>query len=1047
MEGFTVGEKKNTYILIQPIIKLLAITGFIGHLGFYFLLSRFTGYVEVFWLRVLCALLFLSWVMIPHKSAWKTSHILLFEFSLQVVFPFAFTYFLLLNNINAYWFASLVFSGLLLGVFSKPKFCMIGYPLGMVTASLLFYSQNPGSEGVLKLSLQAHLVSYFLLFIAKVIISFFEKTYQQLRILRQSEVKKNHFMDSFMNITVNMQQYRSIKDIYNYVLDRFKELYPDNGFALILSTEGANDLMDFTSINLTDEQSSKIQEIHSDYLNEDEGLSPALLKDSLKDHPAKKKLNSQLGADSWSLLAGKIHVKKMGDEDNFSFKMFIKGDIDQYSTNSLLIFKEQLVGLSKIIKQSEEIGLAEKIHSMQKEKEKAQQEALEQRKLAIENLKKADQLKDEFLANTTHELKTPLNGIIGIAESLIEGATGKLSEATTNNLNMISTSGKRLANLVNDILDFSKIQKEKLEISTQSVDLDTAIESVLHLSAPLLHEKQLKTVVDVPADLPLVEADENRLVQVLHNLIGNAIKFTDEGSIEISAYETEDHNITVAIKDSGIGISQDKQDKIFESFKQADGSISRKFGGTGLGLTISKQIIELHGGKIWVLSKENEGATFLFTLPISKNQDNKVIKPEKPTNNQEEKKSQPTPTEGQLDNSHQAEGVKKQQAEGKILLVDDEVINLQVLINHLSIYGYDLTTALNGKEALEKVHNADGRFDLVLLDVMMPVMNGFEFCEAIRKSEQDMDSNIPILMLTAKNQISDLVKAFNLGANDYITKPFIKEELLARVKSQITLSKAVDMKVRFKEQFHAEKLTLLGNLIAGVAHEINTPIGTSLTAASYCEELTNEALDLFNKNTLKKSHLRNYFEDNKNTNTIVTTNISRVGDLIANFKMLSVDHHAEAKRSFNMKKYLNISIDLLTSELGKYDYTFNVQCDPDLTIMSFPGCIIQIITGLVSNSFTHGYQDTSMELTLKAEASSDQLTLIYKDDGRGIPKDDLGKIFDPFYTTKKNQGSIGLGLNIINTLITSKLNGEIHCQSEEGKGAEFTIHIPLSQDL
>ncbi|NEO52302.1 MAG: response regulator [Okeania sp. SIO3B5] len=405
-------------------------------------------------------------------------------------------------------------------------------------------------------------------------------------------------------------------------------------------------------------------------------------------------------------------------------------------------------------------------------------------------LERLNQLKDEFLANTSHELRTPLNAIINLAESMIDSPTDRLSESHKSNLSLIIYSGYRLANLINDILDFSKLRNKDIQLQQKSISIKEITEIVLTLNLPLVKNSALKLINSIDNNLPPVYADENRLQQILFNLIGNAIKFTERGKIEVSAKLVSEKNqrqLAITVSDTGIGISEDKLDSIFESFEQADGTISREYRGTGLGLAITKQFVELHGGKIGVKSVLGKGSCFTFTLPVS----------EKPA---EKIDTSPilSPVVETIDINPEVDaddrdvtlakkyGEFRENDSAKILIVDDDLVNLEVLDNHLSNNNYSVNRADNGREALqilEKGYQAD----LILLDIMMPGMTGFEVCQKIR--EKLSPNELPIIFLTAKNQISDLVKGYNVGANDFITKPFSKGELLARIKTHISLKK------------------------------------------------------------------------------------------------------------------------------------------------------------------------------------------------------------------------------------------------------------------
>ncbi|MGK5094199.1 SpoIIE family protein phosphatase [Deltaproteobacteria bacterium TL4] len=416
---------------------------------------------------------------------------------------------------------------------------------------------------------------------------------------------------------------------------------------------------------------------------------------------------------------------------------------------------------------------------------------------ALDKLKEADRMKDEFLANTSHELRTPLNGIIGLGESLIDGAAGAITSGQAANLQMIVQSGKRLANLVNDILDFSKMKHHELQLQIKAVDIKSITDLVLTLASHLTAQKQLQLLNQIPDNLPLIEADENRLQQILLNLVGNAVKFTHEGKITLSA-EQRTNSILISIADTGIGISKAQQERIFQLFEQADGSTSRIYGGTGLGLAVTKQLVELHGSTIHVESEEGKGSTFSFELPVC--QDQRALNSPTHTSHKEPHENDNFNTAWDLNTGqkNQAQGAfkegenlsffesKESSGNGTILVVDDEMINVQVLKNQLQLHGYNVLSTYNGFQALEVL--SEQQPDLVLLDIMMPRMNGYEVCQKIR--EQHSGIALPIIMLTAKNQVLDLVEGFRSGANDYLIKPFHKDELLSRVQMHLKLKEA-----------------------------------------------------------------------------------------------------------------------------------------------------------------------------------------------------------------------------------------------------------------
>lgn len=458
------------------------------------------------------------------------------------------------------------------------------------------------------------------------------------------------------------------------------------------------------------------------------------------------------------------------------------------------------------------IYLVKKHEAQQQKIIESERKAKEAQEEVVRQLQEMDKLKDNFLANTSHELRTPLNGIIGLAESMADGATGPITEVQRENLDMIVSSGRRLSNLVNDILDFSKLKHKDIELSLKTVDMRSLANVVLQFSRSLVAGKKLKLVNSIEQGAPNVYGDENRLQQILINLVGNAIKFSEQGTVEITAKQNG-NMLEVSISDQGIGIPADKFDRIFESFEQADGSTARQYGGTGIGLAITRKMVELHKGTIRVQSVVGQGSTFTFTMPISTEAaapapaeqirgveaeaedllpeltEEETVLP--PAASQFKDASEPRPEQPHSDAS--------------VLIVDDEPVNLQVLANHLSLYGYRVEKAASGVEAAERIGRGE-KFDLILLDVMMPRMSGYELCQIVR--DKYPASELPIVLLTAKNQTSDLVVGFESGANDYLTKPVNKQELMARVKMHLLISRVNAAFGRFVPR---EFLSILGH--------------------------------------------------------------------------------------------------------------------------------------------------------------------------------------------------------------------------------------------
>lgn len=413
-----------------------------------------------------------------------------------------------------------------------------------------------------------------------------------------------------------------------------------------------------------------------------------------------------------------------------------------------------------------------------------QHKKLLQERLISQRLRNVDSLKDEFLANTTHELRTPLNGIIGIAESLLENIGDTVSTGTKKELSLIVSSGRRLTYLINDILDYSRLKRGDIDIKKNPIDLSRLVNTVLVLLKPLCSEKSVALVNNVPQDLPAVEGDINRIQQILHNLVGNAIKFTKEGSITVTAQiYTEIFKdkkvVEISVTDTGKGIPEDQQELIWQSFRQVDATSTREEGGTGLGLPITKRLIEIHGGTIRLESEPDKGSSFIFTLPVS----NKTAAVVEELN-----------AVASVKNFHDvlsenfetiADSSTHSADLPRILFVDDEAINRHVMEQQLKNSQYLLSTAVDGEDALKNIMGQQSP-DLILLDIMMPGMDGYEVCKKIREKKSAND--LPVIMITAKNQVADLVEGLSAGANDFISKPYSRDELLARVNRHLHIA-------------------------------------------------------------------------------------------------------------------------------------------------------------------------------------------------------------------------------------------------------------------
>lgn len=470
------------------------------------------------------------------------------------------------------------------------------------------------------------------------------------------------------------------------------------------------------------------------------------------------------------------------------------------------------------------VGLAYRMSILRREKDEAQQQA-------VEALETASVMKDRFLANTSHELRTPLNGIIGMTEGLLSDSQSRLSPEAREDLSTILSSGNRLRNLINDILDFSRLKYGTLTMNPEALHLNDHLPEVLELLRSAYKSPGLEWDNRLSAALPRVWADKERVEQILFNLLGNAAKFTDQGRISISASLHGEAfggglgEMEIRVDDSGPGIPVEDRERIFLDFETGEDSDVRVHGGTGLGLAISRYLTEAMGGRIWVDESPQGGARFAFTLPLAER--GLPAAESKPESSPESSTESPGAIEEGLAvpllaaepeasmeggaeelGSEAADPLQRHSSQlahyqdYTILVVDDESVNRRVMGRQLSNYGFQVREARHGEEALQLLEQETPH--LVLLDVMMPRMSGYEVCRRIRETRSL--NSLPVIMLTAKNQLSSLLEGFEAGANDYLTKPVVQKELFLRIRTHLELSQISLAYGRFVPQEFIKRL-------------------------------------------------------------------------------------------------------------------------------------------------------------------------------------------------------------------------------------------------
>ncbi|MDH6374184.1 two-component system sensor histidine kinase ChiS [Paenibacillus sp. PastF-3] len=600
-----------------------------------------------------------------------------------------------------------------------------------------------------------------------------------------------------------------------------------------------------------------------------------------------------------------------------------------------------------------------------------------------QSLQRSVTQKDDFLANTSHELQNPLYSIINMAETVLNSERPALSPQNIENLEVLITIGRRMSLLVDDLLDQPELRESNIQLQLRELKIQSFAIGVLDMFKFFTEGKSLTLISEIPDSFPSILADEKRLIQILFNLIQNSVNHTTVGTIRIHA-DIHKKTARIHISDTGLGMSEEMLHRAFQPYEQGDSSMHKVSGGIGLGLSTVKQLVELHGGKISVISALGQGTTFTFTMPLSEpaNRDSHSEIPSTPEYS--DTPAMITLTKWSTTSTASSTTGRRP----RILAVDDDPVNLKILTSVLSIKDYEMVTVTSGIDALTKL-DID-QWDLIITDVMMPQMSGYELTQRIR--ERFTIAELPILLLTARSQPEDIYTGFVSGANDYVMKPMNAMELRGRVRSLTDLKQSVNERLRLEAAYLQAQIQ---------PHFLFNTLNSISALASFDTQRMSHLIDAFS------SYLRLSF------------------NFLNAEPMIPIEHELELVRA-----YLYIEKERFEDRMTiNWDVAENLHFQlPPLTIQP-----------LVENAVRHGILSRSKggTLSISIKELADDIEITIADNGKGMTSKQLQQLLG-------SQSNVTRGIGFLNThkrLLRVYAKGLL-IKSKEGLGTSVSFIIP-----